>query len=52
MTWPDIFGFDADGEPTEWGLLHCCCDGYAPPAGGRPLTPSDFAADAHTWGGD
>jgi hypothetical protein len=52
MTWLEIFGIDADGEPTEWGLLHCCCDGYAPPAGAQPLTPSDFAAGGLSWRGD
>ena len=46
MAWLDIFQVDADGEPTAFGLAHCCCDGYAPPAGAQPLTLSEFPVDS------
>jgi hypothetical protein len=44
MAWADVLR-DEDGEVLAYDLIHCPCDDYAPPAGGRTLTPSDFAAD-------
>jgi hypothetical protein len=43
MAWTDA-DYDEDGQVAQVGLIHCPCDGYEPPAGGRPLTSSDFAA--------
>jgi len=40
MAWLETLFFE-DGE-EQYGQIHCPCDGYAPPAGARPVTPSDF----------
>jgi hypothetical protein len=50
MTWPDI-DLDADGQVLGSALIHCPCDGYVPPAGGRPVTLSELFADGSTSGG-
>ena len=42
MAWVDVIC--GDEQMRQVGLLHCPCDGYVPPVGGRPLTPADFAA--------
>ena len=51
MAWSDA-DYDEDGQVMGGRLLHCPCTGYEPPAGGRPLTPSDFAAGELSWRGD
>jgi hypothetical protein len=43
MAWVDLLR-DEDGEVLSSSVVHCPCDGYEPPAGGRPLTSSDFSA--------
>jgi hypothetical protein len=47
MTWTEV-GFDEEGgmEILEYGLIHCPCDGYAPPPGAQPLTLSEFPVDS------
>jgi hypothetical protein len=35
MAWVDVINDGTDFAQVE--LLHCPCDGYAPPAGGRPV---------------
>ena len=45
VAWADS-DFDEDGNVIQTAMRHCPCDGYEPPAGGRPLTPVDFAAAA------
>ena len=44
-TWTEV-SFDEDGQmELVCGLIHCPCDGYTPPPGGRWVTPSDFPTD-------
>jgi hypothetical protein len=50
MAWSEGI-FDEDGEVLQASLIHCPCDGYEPPIGGRPLTPSDLAAARLSWCG-
>ena len=50
MAWPDVF-LDGDGEVEQIGLVHCPCDGYAPPSAGRPVASSEFAQPGSTSGG-
>ena len=50
MAWPDV-SVDGDGEVELIGLIHCPCDGYAPPAGRRPVASSEFAQPGSTSGG-
>ena len=52
MTWDDVIPYDEREFGQASLSLYCPCDGYEPPAGGRPLTPSDFAADGLAWRGD
>ena len=51
MAWVDLLR-DEDGEVLSASVVHCPCDGYAPPPGGRPLTSSDFPAAGLAWRGD
>ena len=44
MAWTDYI-FDDDGQVLQVGLIHCPCDGYVPPAGGRPIASTVFHAD-------
>ena len=44
MFWLDVFERDENGEVLASGLIHCPCDGYAPPPDGRPLTSSELLA--------
>lgn len=43
MAWTDCV-VDDDGHVLQVGLLHCPCDGYTPPTGGRPITSTEFYA--------
>ena len=51
MAWPDVF-LDGDGEVEQIGLVHCPCDGYAPPPAGRPATSPELLACHSTSGGE
>ena len=44
MAWVHL-SYGTDPNPVYIGLIHCPCDGYVPPAGGRPLTSSESPAD-------
>lgn len=44
MAWADA-DYDRGGELMGVRLCHCPCDGYEPPAGGRPVTASDFLTE-------
>ena len=51
MFWLHVFEEDEDGEPLTCGLIHCPCDGYAPPAGTRPGASSESIAESSTSSG-
>lgn len=51
MFWLDVFEVGEDGEVLSSGLIHCPCDGYAPPAGAKPVAFWEFLADGYTSGG-
>lgn len=42
MRWVDM-DYGADPDPGCIRLIHCPCDGYEPPTGGKSLKPADFA---------
>jgi len=46
MAWVDVICDDE--QMRQVGLLHCPCDGYEPPAGGRPLTSSEFLPEGRS----
>jgi hypothetical protein len=48
MGWVDVLEGD-DGEALSTSVVHCPCDGYEPPTGGRPITPADFADVEGAW---
>ena len=41
--WPDAVYYET-GELIDFDLVPCPCDGYEPPAGGRPITWSEVRA--------
>jgi hypothetical protein len=50
MAWVDE-DLDEHGKVMGVRLIHCPCDGYEPPVGGRHVTPFDFPVEPYVEAG-